>query len=145
MDHATKELQLQLALDDLNTQLKPNYGRTAAKYEGVKRTTLWRRFEGTQVSRRVANAIHRQLLSMAQEEALIKQINDLTARGLPPTSDIVHNLAKEIVSGLIGKNWTRQFVQQHRDQLKSLYLRNIDSMRTKAKFAPLFKLFFDLV
>jgi hypothetical protein len=40
MDDATRERQLQRVLDDLNTQLKPNYGRTADKYKGVERTTL---------------------------------------------------------------------------------------------------------
>jgi hypothetical protein len=47
IDDATRELQLQRALDDLNTQLKPNYGKTADKYEGVERTTLQQRWEGT--------------------------------------------------------------------------------------------------
>jgi hypothetical protein len=57
----------------------------------------------------------------------------------------VHNLATKIVGGLIGKNWTGQFVRRHRDRLKSLYLRNIDNIRTKAEFALMIKQFYDLV
>ena len=104
MDSATKEMQMQLALDDLRSQSNPNYGATADRYKGVDRTTLRRRFEGTQVSRKVANAEHQQRLTMAQEEALISHINKLTDRGLPPTSQIVCNLAEEIVGGPVGKN-----------------------------------------
>jgi hypothetical protein len=66
-------------------------------------------------------------------------------RGLPPTCQIVHNLATEIVGGPIGKNWTKQFVHRHRDRLKSLYLRNIDNIRTKAEFALIIKQFYNLV
>jgi hypothetical protein len=33
----------------------------------------------------------------------------------------------------IGKNWTGQFIQRHKDQLESVYLRNIDNMRTKSR------------
>jgi hypothetical protein len=40
MDNETKEMQMQLALDNLNTQLNPNCGRTADKYKGVDRMTL---------------------------------------------------------------------------------------------------------
>jgi hypothetical protein len=76
---------------------------------------------------------------------LISHINKLTRCGLPPTSAIVRNLAKEMISRPVGKNWTVQFVKRHADQLKSLYLHNIDNMRTKAEYALMIKLFYDLV
>jgi uncharacterized protein YjaZ len=69
----------------------------------------------------------------------------LTNRGLPPTSSIVRNLAEEMIELPVGKNWTGQFIQRHKDRLQSLYLRNIDNMRTKAEYAPMIQLFFDLV
>jgi uncharacterized protein YjaZ len=69
----------------------------------------------------------------------------LTNRGLPPTSQIVRNLAEEMIHRKVGKNWTGQFIQRHKDRLQSLYLRNIDNMRTQAEYAPVIKLFFDLV
>ena len=69
----------------------------------------------------------------------------LTKRYLPPTSAIVQNLAEEIISRPVGKNWTSQFVHRHEDKLESLFLRNIDNMRTKVEYGPVFKHYFDLV
>jgi len=47
-----------------------------------------------------------------QEEVLIGHINMLTAQSIPPTSQIVKNLAEEIISGKpVGKNWTSDFVK----------------------------------
>jgi len=76
---------------------------------------------------------------------LISHINKLTRRGLPPTSTIVRNLAEEMISRPIGKNWTAQFVKRHANQLESLYLHNIDNMCTKAEYVLMIKLFYDLV
>jgi flagellar motor protein MotB len=104
MDSATREMQMQLALSDISDQLKPNYAATARKNEGVQRTTLQRRFEGSQSSRAEANAEHRQRLLIEQEEAIISHINKLTDRSLPPTSQIVCNLAEEIIGGPERKN-----------------------------------------
>ena len=69
----------------------------------------------------------------------------LTKRHLPPTSTIVRNLGEEIIGWEVGKNWTSQFIRRHKDKLESLYLRNIDNMRTKAEYGPVFKQYFDLV
>ena len=104
-----------------------------------------RRFKGEQVSRAIANAEIRQRLSLEQEETLIKHINKLSDRGLPPTSHIVKNLAEEIIGSKIGKNWVGDFVKRYKDRLKSIYLRNMDGIRVKAEYAPVFKYFYDLV
>ena len=69
----------------------------------------------------------------------------LTKCHLPPTSAIVQNLAEEIISREVGKNWTSQFIRWHKDKLESLYLRNIDNMHTKAEYGPVFKQYFNLV
>ena len=61
-----------------------------------------------------------------QEEALISQINKLTARSIPPTTSMVRNFAEEMIGREVNKNWTAGFVERHSDRLKSLYLRNID-------------------
>ena len=106
---------------------------------------LARRHRGETAPISVANAETHQRLSIQQEEVLIRHINKLTDRGIPPTSRIVRNLTEEIINTSVGKNWTGQFVQRHKKQLKSLYLRNIDNLRTKAEYAPMFKHFYDLV
>src|SRR5437762_13362594 len=38
-----------------------------------------------------------------------------------------------------------QFVQRHKKQLKTLYLHNINNLRTKTEYAPMFKYFYNLV
>ena len=42
-------------------------------------------------------SVTRQCLPAIQEEVLIKQINSLTDRAMPPTAKIVRNLAEEVI------------------------------------------------
>jgi hypothetical protein len=98
------EMQMQLALDACRDVDKPNFSAIARQFPLVNRQTLKRRFEGTQGSRAQANSNYRQCLSIEQEKQLISHINMLTSRGLPPTSAIVKNLAKEIINHPVGKN-----------------------------------------
>jgi hypothetical protein len=98
-----------------------------------------------QLSRADADSEYRQRLTTVQEEVLIKHINDFSDRGLPPTTQIVKNLAEEIIHDTVGKNWVSDFVRRKGDRLRSLYLRNIDNMRAKADYAPIFKYFYDQV
>ena len=132
------------ALDALDAQLLPNYTQIALKF-GLQRTTLMRRHKGICDSRAQATSQYHKLLTDTQEEVLITQINKLTARGLPPTSHIVKNLAEEIVGREVNKNWTAHFVKRHSSRLKSLYLRNIDNLRMKSEYGPHIQYFFDLV
>jgi hypothetical protein len=144
MPDSNHNTRIELALADLASQLKPNYSATARKHS-VERTTLAKRHRGQTLSIQGASSEYRQRLTYAQEEALIKQINRLTDRSIPPTSQMVRNLAEELAGSSVGKNWTSDFVRRHRDRLKSLYLRNMDQLRTKSEYAPLFKQFYDLV
>ena len=132
------------ALDALDAQLLLNYTQIALKF-GLQRTTLMRRHKGICDSRAQATSQYHKLLTDTQEEVLITQINKLTARGLPPTSHIVKNLAEEIVGREVNKNWTAHFVKRHSSRLKSLYLRNIDNLRMKSEYGPHIQHFFDLV
>jgi hypothetical protein len=103
------------------------------------------RFKGEQVSRAVACAKIRQRLSPEQEETLIKHINKLSDRNIPPTSQIVKNLAEEIIKDKVGKNWVGDFVKRHKDRIRSIYLRNMDGIRVKSEYVPLFNQFYDMV
>jgi hypothetical protein len=64
---------------------------------------------------------------------------------MPPTSQIVKNLAEEICGRKIYKNWTTNFVNRHKDHLKSAYLWNINNNRTKVIYEPNIHFFFELV
>jgi hypothetical protein len=97
------------------------------------------------MSQQAASSEYKQRLTNTQETVLIQQINRLTDRGLPPTSSIIRSLAEEMIQGPVSKNWTGDFVRRHKSKLTSLYLRNIDSQRTKAEYPPMFKYFYTLV
>ena len=76
---------------------------------------------------------------------LIKHINEFTDRGLPPTIQIMKNLAEEILHNKVGKNWVSDFVRRRGDRIRSLYLRNIDNLRIKADNTVAFKHFYNQV
>jgi hypothetical protein len=137
MNKATKEAQLELALLDLGKQSIPNFSSTARKFE-VDRTTLRRRFDGSQQSFRSAREETHQCLTLAQEEALISFINKLTERSLPPTSQIVQNVAEELCGKPVNKNWVGQFTKRYSDRLHAGYIRTIDSKRARAEYIPMF-------
>lgn len=137
-------MALELAIADLESQDKPSYRATAKKY-GVSDVTLRRRFLGTQTSPATASSLYRQRLSAAQETALVAQINRLTDRGIPPTSQMVKNMAEEMIQDTLGKNWTGEFVRRHQKVLKSMYLRNMDKQRINAEYLPVLAYFFELV
>ena len=57
MNNLTTNNAIELALDNLKLQKKPNYSATARKF-GVERTTLAKRFKEKIVSRTIANSKH---------------------------------------------------------------------------------------
>ncbi len=121
-----------------------DYGKAAEHFK-CDRGALSRRVKGLTKSKKEADSFWRQCLTIEQEEVLIYRINNLTDRGMPPTSHIVKNLAEEIRGAPVGKNWVGQFVKRHDIRLKSLYLRNINNLRASAEYAPMFQLFFSIV
>jgi hypothetical protein len=104
-----------------------------------------RRYKGQTTSRAEATSRYHKLLTDTQEEALIDQINKLAVRGLPPTTQMVRNLAEEIIRREVNKNWTSQFVKRYSTRLQSLYLRNMDNSRIKSEYAPHLEHYFNLV
>jgi hypothetical protein len=144
MARTDKSARIAAAIAAIQSGEITDYSKAAAKFN-VDRTTISKRIRGLTKSRRDADSFWRQCLTNAEEETLIAHINKLTDRGMPPTSSIVRNLAEEIRGAKVGKNWTRQFIQRHKNRLKSLYLRNIDNLRVTADYAPMFTLFFALV
>jgi hypothetical protein len=131
-------------LDELNVQLLSNYTQITLKF-GLQCTTLMQRHQGICTPQASVTSQHYKLFTNTQEEDLITQINKLTARGLPPTSYIMKNLAEEIVSHEVNKNWMAHFVKCHSSCLKSLYLCNIDNLQIKSEYGPHIQHFFDLV
>ena len=110
----------------------------------LHRTTLARRAKGEIQSRRD----YREkcgLLSRAQQEQLLKYIDDLTRRGLPPNHHNVRTFAFNICGVWPGKNWASRFVQQHREIITSQYLLGFDISRKRADNWWLVNQFFIIV
>jgi hypothetical protein len=95
---------IEAALRDLNLQDKPNISATA-KLHNVERSTLSRRFNGVATSTKMKHQ-NQELLTPQQQADLIQHINELTEKGIPPTTAMVHNFAKEISGKQPGKNWS---------------------------------------
>jgi hypothetical protein len=138
------EDDMKKALAEIESSSKPNYTEIAQKHSLVL-STLLRRVQGKTTSRAEYQSQVRQCLTNAQERVLINQINRLTERGIPPTSQMVRNFAEEMIGRAVGKNWVGEFCRRHQSELKSLYLRNIDNLRVKGEYGPVYKLFYDLV
>ena len=84
MSHSTKNDRIELAVDALGRQRAPNVAAVAREF-GICRSTLWARFRGKSVSRAQANSEHRQRLNNVQEDTLLRYIDTLSDRFIPPT------------------------------------------------------------
>ena len=115
------------------------------KKYGVVRTTLRDRYIGKSRLFAQARVESNQCINAVQEETLIDHINKLILRKIPPTVQITQNLAEEIAGRQIGKNWHARFIHRHHNRLNSLYVRNMDHLRQKAEYKPIFQMYFDLV
>jgi hypothetical protein len=144
MARADKSTRVSAAVDAIKRGEYTSYS-AAAKAFKCDRTAVSRRIRLLTHSHQDADSLFRQCLTNDQEQVLIDRINYLSHRQMPPTSRIVRNLAEEIRGAPVGKNWTGQFIQRHKTELKSMYLRNIDNLRVAAEYAPAFELFFDTV
>ena len=96
------------ALVFLNNQEAPNVSQAAREFQ-VQRSTLGKKFQRQSGSRAQA-AEKKQFLSIKQEKTLIKDINRLCERGLPPC--MVANIAGQITKKQPGKDWTSRFVKR---------------------------------
>jgi hypothetical protein len=76
----------------------------AADFYQCDRSALSRRIRGLTKSRKEALSFWHQCLMDEQKEILIWRINDLIDRGMPPTSQIVKNLAEEMRGQRVNKN-----------------------------------------
>lgn len=134
---------IDFALDELKSQKKPLYRATARKY-GCDHQTLRRRHLGIQLPKAEYHETQ-QLLSNAQERVLINYINELNTRGIPPPNCIVHNIAAEICGKQPGKTWVYEFIERHKEELKSVILDGFDLSRKNADNYISIKQYFDLV
>ena len=134
---------IEAALDDLKSQEKPLIRATARKY-AVPYETLRSQYKGICLPKAQYHET-RQLLSHQQERVLLKHIETLSERGIPPTNSIIKNLAREICGEQPGKNWVYAFLQRHDSEVASVSLEGFDLSRQKADNYVSIKQYFDLV
>jgi transposase-like protein len=137
-------LPIDLALAECEKEAIPNWSAIAKKH-GVHRTTLRRRFKGSQRSFVESRSENVQRLTLEQEEVLISFINKYSDRSMPPTSQIVKNVVEELCRGPVDKNWVGRFTKRYKHRLRAVYLRTIDGKRVSSEYIPLLEKFYTQV
>jgi len=110
----------------------------------INRFTLSRRWNKVTRSREESYDLM-QFLNTIQLKALIKYINDLTERGLPPMVAMVENIAAKIIGRQPGHNWLTCWLAAYKDKLKLGYLALINIARKKANLVLYYSLYFKLL
>ena len=101
--HSTKNAQYDGAMALLDSQKTLNYAAAARAFK-IDPRALARRYRGETGSREEANSSVCQRLNDTQEDTLLHYIDTLTDRYFPFTSQIIRNLAEEILKGPVEKN-----------------------------------------
>lgn len=94
---------MEAAHAELESAESINYAETARKHK-VHPETLRRHYLGIQQSRATANFEYKSLLIKAQETQLLQYISKLTGRGLPPSYQLLRNIAQELSGKVPGKS-----------------------------------------
>jgi hypothetical protein len=76
---------------------------------GVSRTTLLQRHQACQRSQNTKNNLQKKL-NPHQESELVKYIESLAKRALPPTRDMIQNFASQITAALMSAQWVARFI-----------------------------------
>jgi hypothetical protein len=131
------------SLESLKPGESINYTQVANKY-GCDRSTLSRRHRGVQgtVAKKIENT---QLLNRTQEKELVKYIDGLCERGLPPSRQMIRNFASEIGGRQAGKSWVDRFIKRFDVDLVSRWTSGMDTNRKKADSAFKYSLYFELL
>ncbi|PVH90637.1 hypothetical protein DM02DRAFT_547429 [Periconia macrospinosa] len=121
----------------------PSYSEIARKY-GVERRTLARRHQGKNKSREAATE-DQYRLSPQQEKSLVKYIQLLTERRLPPTRSTIKNYASCVSESDVSETWVTRFLNRHREELKSIWTSAMDRCRHRADSVYKYELYFELL
>jgi hypothetical protein len=134
------------ALAEINN-LKPGdklvYQKIADKH-GVDRSTLSRKHKQTQDDQETKN-VNQQKLSPQQEAELVKYIEELTARHIPPTREMIRNFASSVAQKPVSESWVTRFINKYSIHLISQYSTGMDANRHNADSYTKYKLYFDLL
>lgn len=131
------------AIDSQDPKEQLSY-RAAAKKFGVNRITLARRHQGKTRSN-AEEAQHRMHLSPQQELELMRYIQGLSKRGLPPTRAMIKKFASTLSKWEVSDTWITRFLGRHRDTLTSKYTTGVDRNRHQANTEHSYRSYFALL
>lgn len=156
-DAAKREALIQKALAGLadGTYKSPYQAADALQ---ISRSTLNDRLNGKKT--RAEARANQQLLSPAEEKALVKWVKQLTIAGYPARHSILREMAEEVraqrVASIndssmqlvfyrpIGQSWVQRFLLRH-PELKSVTGRQIDASRFKETTKPVIENWFEVI
>jgi len=130
-------------IESLEPSEKFIYTQIAEKH-GINRSTLSRRHRAVTASR-ADIAAQQQKLTPQQEAELVKYIEGLTARHLPPTREMVRNFASAIAKEPVSDSWVTRFINHHSIHLISQWVAGMDSNRHQADSGDKYSLYFDIL
>ncbi|KAF2626051.1 hypothetical protein BU25DRAFT_314817, partial [Macroventuria anomochaeta] len=110
----------------------------------VNRVTLSRHHQGVQQSREDANT-DCQLLHPQQELYLVKYIEELTDRHLPPMRQMVAKFAFALAHNEVSKSWITDFLHRHSDRISSQWTTSMDAQRHAADSLEKYTKYFDIL
>jgi hypothetical protein len=131
------------AIEALEPGEKLSYTKIAREH-GVHRSTLSRRHRG-QTASRTAIIAERQNLHPQQEQELLRYIERLTGRGLPPTRPMIRSFASQIAKKEVGVHWVDRFIQRHQSELILRWATGIDRSRHQADSESKYSFYFELL
>jgi transposase-like protein len=126
------------AIESLEPGEHYSYRKVARRFN-VSNSTLTRRHKGRQRSQEAKN--NTQLALNPQQEAeLVRYIEDLTKRALPPTRDMIRNFASHFNPDGVSDAWVDRFISWNSNHLICKWTSGIDSQRHNADSRAKYKL-----
>jgi hypothetical protein len=142
---AYTEGDLQLAIQDINSQQPPSERRAAAIYKVPRRTLVDRR--AGKRPRRDCEP-NRKRLTKLEEEAVVLRILEESDRGIPSSKSDVREMADKLLrergGDAVGKNWVDRFIQRT-PELRTRWTRPYDRQRAACEDLAIIQPWFTLV
>ena len=117
-----------------------SYQQIAKKY-GVNRVTLMRRHKHETEDYGVRN----QSLHPEREAELVRYIETLTERRLPPTRTMIQQFASQLAGKPVSESWVDRYLRRHPNHLISRSGKAMAKERTKANLGAKYNLYFKLL
>ena len=135
LEEALRECDTFVSKDDIP------WSKIAEKHS-VVRSTLTRTYRRETRSQE-EKAVAQQKLTPQQEAELVKYIEELTARRIPPAREMIRNFASAVAQEPVSESWVTRFINRHAIHLISQYSTGMDADRHNADSFVKYKLYFN--